>query len=336
MPGGEEDKLAVSIRTSIILVVSLAMVAGWVFFVQLNKTPEVEEEPPWFYNVDMFDLARISIQDEGEEAVFFLGDDGTWHLDAPDGLPVGRDRWGGVTLLVSGPKVRRELVDAQPADIEQYGLVSPSSRIDIDLKDGESINVLLGLLTPDGQNVYAQVDGFPQVFTVFSGWEESLTSLITEPPYPEWYYNVEPATVTQIDLIAKVGPVFLIKDGDGWRFNDEEQSAVDETKMPSLLASLEKPAQTYVADFPADLAQYGLDEPLLSLFVEVERPDEEGFTVISQARFVVGGLTEDGTAYYAQTQRGEFAIPDVFKIDAGWVEGIQAIADNPPYLDEPA
>ena len=335
MPGGEEDKLAVSIRTSIILVVSLAMVAGWVFFVQLNKTPEVEEEPPWFYNVDRFDMARIAIQDEGEEAVFFFGDDGTWRLDAPDGLPVGRDRWGGVVLLLTGPRSRR-LLEEQPTDLAPYGLVNPLTTIEVDLKDGESINVLLGLLTPDGQNVYAQVEGFPQVFTVFSGWEESLTSLITEPPYPDWYYNVDPANITQIDLIAKVGPVFLIKDGDGWRFGDEEQSAVDETKMSSLLASLETPTQIFVTDFPAGLAQYGLDEPLLALFVEVERPGEEGFTIISHIRIVIGGLTEDGTAYYAQTQRGEFAIPDVFKVDAGWVEGIQAIADNPPYLDEPA
>ena len=66
-----------SIRTSIILLVALAMVAGYVFFVQLRQVEEEEEEPPWFYNLDIQDLTRIQIDDPEGVASFHLGDEAT-------------------------------------------------------------------------------------------------------------------------------------------------------------------------------------------------------------------------------------------------------------------
>ena len=145
-----------SIRTSILLVVSLAMVAGYVFFVQLKQTVEVPEEPPWFYSVDLSDMTRISVTDRGEEASFFFGTDARWHIDEPDGLPVGPDRWGGVALLLTGPRSRR-LLDEQPTDLEPYGLHSPQVSVEVELMGEQTINVLLGLSTPDRENTYAQV-----------------------------------------------------------------------------------------------------------------------------------------------------------------------------------
>lgn len=327
-----------SIRTSIILVVSLAMVAGYVFFIQLEQTTEIQDEPPWFYNVDMSGITRITIIDRGEEAAFFFGADRKWHMGDLDGLPVSLDRWGGVVLLLTGPKSRR-LLDEQPTDLVPYGLDVPSTRVEVDLRDGQVINVLLGLSTPDGQNRYAQVEGFHQVFTVFSGWGETLTRLVAEPPYPEWYYNIDPIEVTSIELLTRENAVALTKDNDGWRFNDVEQGAVDEAQIPFLLASLEKPSQAVVAYDAVDpegwsLPEYGLNEPLFALFLQTESPDEIGNTVISHSLFTVGNPTEDGTGYYVKTQRGDTIMPDVFRVNADWVEGIQAMAANPPYLDE--
>ncbi|MDA0987710.1 MAG: DUF4340 domain-containing protein [Chloroflexi bacterium] len=322
-----------SIRTSIILVVSLAMVAGYVFFVQLKQVEDVPDEPPWFYSVDLSDLTRIAITDRGEETVFFLGADENWHIDEPDGLPVSQDRWGGIVLLLTGPKSRR-LLDEQPTDLEPYGLVVPQTRVEVDLRDGRSIKVLLGLATPDGESTYGQVEGFPQVFTIFDGWKQSMTRLISEPPYPEWYYNVDTSGITTIQIFSRTTGMAMTKGQDGWLFDNAEQSAVDESQMPLLLVSLENPSQTLVAYSPIDLVQYGLNNPSLTLFLQTEKPDEEGFTVISQSRYTVGGLTEDGTGYYVQTQRGQSTIPDVFMVNADWVDGLQAIADDPPYLDD--
>ena len=168
-----------SIRTSIILVVSLFMVAGYVFFVQVGQSPEIPDEPPWFYNINIEDMSKIHIIDRGEEVMFFLGEDNHWHIDDPEGLPVGLDRWGGINLLLSGPKSRR-LLDTQSTDLEPYGLATPLSRIKVDLKDGWSIPILLGLPTPDEVGIYAQVEGFPQVFIIVAEWADILTRLTRE------------------------------------------------------------------------------------------------------------------------------------------------------------
>jgi hypothetical protein len=311
------------------LVVCLAMVAGYVFSVQLGKTPEVPDEPPWFYSVSTNNMTGISITDRGEEAAFYIGEDNKWHIDEPNGLPVGTERWEGIALLLSGPKSRR-LLDEQPTDLAPYGLDSPLTTIDLELKGDQTIGIILGLTSPDGESTYAQLKGFDDVFTVFSGWTDIITGLITDTPYPEWYYNITPSNITRIELLTRETGVALDNDGSGWRFDDENKSLVDETQ---LLASLQQPLQALVEYEPFDLAQYGLDVPSISLFFQTEKPDEEGFTVISQTRFLIGSPTKDGTKYYVQTQRGTFTFPDVFSVNADWVDGIQSLADNPPYLN---
>jgi len=323
-----------SIRTSIILVVSLVMVAGYVFFIQIRESAEVQDEPPWFYSVDISDMTRISITDRGEEAIFFLGEDNRWHLDDPEGLPVNLDRWGGITLLLSGPKSRR-LLDVQPTDLEPYGLDSPPIRIEVDLKDGRTIPLLLGFPTPDGVGIYAQVQGFPQVFTIVAEWAEVLTRLITEPPYPSWYYNVDLSILARIELRTPEKTISLLKDNGVWHFDDEAQSPVDEAQLPSIFAALEQPTQTLVEYDVFELARYGLDEPSLYLFLQTKYLRGDGVNVIGEIPFHIGNPTEDGTGYYAKTEGDEF-LPDVFMVNADWVEGLQAIVANPPYVGDVA
>jgi hypothetical protein len=311
------------------LVVSLAMVAGYVFFVQLGKTPEAANEPPWLYNVSLDNMTRIAITDHGEEAVFYMGEKNRWHIGEPDGIPVGIDRWEGIALLLSGPKSRR-LLDEQPTNLAPYGLDSPITTIDLELKGDQTIGILLGLTTPDGESTYAKVKGFDEVFTIFGGWTDIITGLVTDVPYPEWYYNIATSNITRIELLTKETGVALDNDASGWRFDSESKRQVDE---PQLLVYLQQPLQALVEYAPFDLAPYGLDMPSIRLFFQTEKVDDEGLTVISHTRFLIGNPTEDGTKYYAQTQRGTVTFPDIFSVNADWVDGIQSLADNPPYLN---
>ena len=84
----------------------------------------------------------------------------------------------------------------------------------MDLKDGTTIPLLLGLESPDGGIHYAQIEGFPQVFTLYSGWGEVLASLISDPPYPQWYYNIDTATLTNIELESEGQTMALTKSNE--------------------------------------------------------------------------------------------------------------------------
>ena len=320
-----------SIRTSIILVVTLLMVSGYVFFVQIGTPTDSEEEPPWFYSADMSDMARISITSQEEEITFYLADDQRWHIESEDGLPVGLDRWGGVTLLLSGPKSRR-LIDDNPVDLAPYGLDAPNTRFEVELKDGRLIPVIIGLETPNSVGHYAQIEGYPHVYTVYSGWSDVLTRLITEPPIPPWYYDIETEDLARIEFWLDDRSVDLAKEDSVWSFSDENNTAINEDQINHILSSLEQPPSQSIVEYRiSDLAKYGLDNPKLSIFLQTSTPgDRENMTITKQVLFHIGDLTDDGSGYYILTEREEI-IRDLFSINAGWVNQLLEIANNPSY-----
>jgi hypothetical protein len=53
-------------------------------------------------------------------------------------------------------------------------------------------------------------------------------------------------------------------------------------------------------------------------------------TITKQVLFHIGNLTEDGSGYYTLTEREEI-IRDLFSIDAGWVNQLLEIANNPSF-----
>ena len=300
------------------------MVAGYVLFVQVGRQPEAEEEPPWFYNVDINDMTRILIRDQGEEAVFFLDVGDRWRMDSPDGLPVGLDRWGGVTLLLSGPKTRR-LLDIQPGDLAPYGLADPSTTIEIDLKDGRTIKVLMGLPTPDEVGFYGQIDGFPQLYTIVKSWKDVHTRLIYEPPFPEWYYSINAPLLEEFEFETPELKAAITRGEEGWLLSNVEMTAIDQELVDELIAALERPEQDIAAYGPADLAEYGLDEPSAEMLLRTTEIRQDGVRFISTTIIRLGDTTEDGSAYYAQSEREE-VILDIYTVNADWVEGVQDIA----------
>ena len=306
------------------------MVAGWVLFVELGKTPEVEEEPPWFYNVDINDMTRISITDGEDQAVFFLDQGDRWRMDSPDGLPVGLDRWGGITLLLSGPKTRR-LLDSEPTNLEQYGLESLATSVKLDLRDGRTITILMGFPTPDDVGFYGQVEGFPHLYTIEGGWKTVLTRLIYEPPFPEWYYTIDTVLLQDIELETSDGRVELSvnEDGEGWHLDDEEMTPVDQELIDELLAALEQPTQSHGAYGPVNPTEYGLEEPSITLLLRTTETRPDGVRFISTTIFRFGDATEDGSGYYGQAQREEI-IHDLFVVEADWYDRLKDVADRLP------
>ena len=160
------------------------VLGGYVLFFELQRSPEREPEPPWFYNVHENDIVRISITHQGENQTFVKGEPYTWYFDDGTGSPaeaVDIQRWGGIPLLLTGPRSRRLLED-QISDPALYGLEPPLSYIGVLLRDGREVNVLLGNLTPDGAGNYALLEGFAPLFIVDVTWGEVLNRLVLEPP----------------------------------------------------------------------------------------------------------------------------------------------------------
>ncbi|MCZ6788924.1 MAG: DUF4340 domain-containing protein [Chloroflexi bacterium] len=172
-------------RITFVLAVLAVVVGGYVVFFELQKTTERETQPLWFYNVHDDDIRRISVTHQDETLAFIkgTGEEFQWFFDDGTDTEVDLDRWGGIPLLVTGPRSRRVL-EERIDDPIAYGLEPPLTVIEVSLFDGRELSVRIGDNTPDNTGSYAQLAGFPTLFLIDVSWGEVLSRLVTEPPVP--------------------------------------------------------------------------------------------------------------------------------------------------------
>ncbi|MBI4308030.1 MAG: DUF4340 domain-containing protein [Chloroflexi bacterium] len=193
-------------RITVILLVALILVGGYVYFYELRRPTQIVQPPLWFYNLDQDRISGIDVTYNGKKESFVRdAQEKSWRFNDAAKTPVNLERWGGITLLLSGPQSKRLLCEepgkpgAKPpcdkSDIYgSYGLKNPSLVVDVTLEDKDdqtgkllhnTFTLFIGDKTPDGSNHYVQMKGFPQIFLVDGSWGEVLSRLVTEPPSPK-------------------------------------------------------------------------------------------------------------------------------------------------------
>ncbi|MDP3063366.1 MAG: DUF4340 domain-containing protein [Chloroflexota bacterium] len=172
-----------NVRLTIMLILALALVGGFVYFNQINKPSKPADERPLFYKVEMDDIAHITIESGGNKVAFTYTADRTWVFDDAERTPVAMDRFAGTTLLLSGPRAER-LVQKQMDDPAKYGLDKPLSTIEVKLKNGRTFTLYLGNFNVDGSEQYAQLAGSPGLYLVVTSWTSVVTRFANDPPVP--------------------------------------------------------------------------------------------------------------------------------------------------------
>lgn len=170
-------------RQVLALLIVLGVVGGIVVAQQLSKEPIPAASDWYFYDVDEKAISLVEITHLGDTQRFIRDIPGAgWVFDDETQSPVSDFRWGGIPLLLAGPRVDRFL-DAKVDDLARYGLDAPPTVIRVGMDDGLIFAVHVGILTPNGVNQYAMHEGASQVVLVDSSWAEVLVRLVTEPPY---------------------------------------------------------------------------------------------------------------------------------------------------------
>ena len=168
-----------SFRVSFILLVLVAVVGGYVFLFQLQNQGEVSLQNPWFYDVGFGDITAISVTYLGDTQDFSKTQEG-WVFQET-GEPVDNQRWGGIVLLLTGPRSSRVLQE-RIDNPQEYGLDPAITRISVTVLESREILMTIGDKTPDGSSSYAMVEGSANLFTVPSDWADVLNRLVIEPP----------------------------------------------------------------------------------------------------------------------------------------------------------
>jgi hypothetical protein len=171
-------------RLTVLLVAVLLIFGGAFLAVRLTGSTEVAKFTPWLYRVDDGSIVHIEVT-YGGQTVSYAKEPGTgdWYIEKEPPVPVFLKKWGGTTLLLSGPQVSRVLAE-QIENPASYGLEPPLSRVRITDVGGTILEFHLGKATPDTKNQYARLAGHPALFVVPTEWADVVNRLATEPPYP--------------------------------------------------------------------------------------------------------------------------------------------------------
>ncbi|MFN3974761.1 MAG: DUF4340 domain-containing protein [Dehalococcoidia bacterium] len=319
-----------NIRIISVLLALLVVVAGYFYFAQVQRPPKREPEPPWFYTLNMEDLLSITLTKDGQSQRF-IQKEGEWWLEKPEPLPVDPSRWAGITLLLSGPQSRRLLMEQIDAPA-RYGLDNPSLVIQTEATGGRTFEINLGQKTPDGSAHYAQLKGSPQLFLVDASWGDVLGRLVTDPPYPEWYYRVPSERVLRLLVQRGEEKVAFRKFQGRWAFDDPQDTPVDPSRWQEVSTLLGGPPSLRVLERGVkDFSTYGVDKPLIAVSVEYELP----FQTERPRRAItleVGNFLPDGSGYYARPNQSDTLV----FVDKPWVEVFQRLLTEPPKAAKPS
>lgn len=333
-----------NLRLLLVLTTVLSFVAIGVTWFITNPTVEVREAtPPFFYTLAPDDLRFIEI-DTGEEVSTWTLDEQSrrWYFVEPEGIPADLYRWGGITTLLGGPRTQRVL--AQKIDDEAlYGLDTPSASIEVTLRDGSKVKLILGDRTPDEVNNYARVEGFPQLVLVDATWGEVLERLVTEPPLPEWYFKIEGQIREVIlfddnDVLRAYG---FARDTDVWTLcslplETDPCTGPQVADADALNAELENFGNPIIGRAIAlglqDETEYepygtGVKSPYIA--VRIENRTAQNVITVTRATMTIGDLTDDGKWRYAVANETS----DVITVDAEWADRVLELFFGEPLID---
>ena len=170
-----------SFRVTGVLILMVAVLGGYI-----TLRPQTEEEPaaqpPWFYVVEDTEINRLDVEYYGETEEFIRDENRKWHFGSLEGAQVGSE-FTGTPFLASGARSPR-IIAQEPTDAEivSFGLEDPKIKLRVYMEDGQNWRVLVGGLTADRINNYAQVEGFDDVYLLDRTWGEHMARLITDPP----------------------------------------------------------------------------------------------------------------------------------------------------------
>ena len=305
------------LRSTIALVVVLAALSAYIYFVTWKKT----ETPPGstldkaFAGLQADKIDEISVKSESGDATTLKKVNGTWQITSPVADNVDEGAVSGLVSTLGSLEVSR-VIEENPADLKEFGLASP--RIEIDFKAGgdkDFRKLIVGAKSPTGTQLFAMRNDEKRVFLI-PGFQESVFNRSTFDLRDKRLLKFDREKADALDVTTGTGTLHIQKDGSEWKIIRPSEAKADYGSVEGLIGRLQtaqmKSLVTGTAS-PADLKKYGLDKPAVTVDVN---------TGSSKATLLVGGKADDTAVYARDASKPavftvENALADDLKKDAG-------------------
>jgi hypothetical protein len=260
-----EKAVAVAgLRSTIVLLVLLVGIGGYIYFVESKRDPAAADAKPKAFTeltADSIEEIRIKNADGETSHLQKVGDN--WQLLAPQKATADTGVVGTVTSNLSTLEVQR-VVDENPSDLKQYGLEPARIDLSFRLKDQKDFQQLyVGEKTPTGGDVFAKRPNEKRVFLI-SSYLESIFNKSSFDLRDKAVLKFDRAAADRIEIVEGASTLEFTRTGMDWRISKPMSARADQAALEGVLTRLSSTfMQKIVEPEAVNPAKYGLDRPAL-------------------------------------------------------------------------
>jgi hypothetical protein len=290
------------LTSTLILVVVLAGLGAYIYFVD-SKRPAAtadgsSETKEKVFTVEADKINELRVTAQGESSLLRKDDSG-WKMVEP--APVDADppeTIGVVTALTNIDIVR--VVDDNATNLEQFGLANPPVTVAFKTADGAAGTLKLGNKNATQGEIYAIKNDEKRVFLI-SAFQESTFNRKPFDFRDKKILKFDREKADALVLVKGADSIELARSGTEWKVVKPVASRSDYSAIEGFLTRLSSSNMSkLVEQNPADLKQYGLDKPTMTVTIGA-----------GSAKTVLQvGKTEGGDTYAKDSSR-----PMVFTVD---------------------
>jgi Domain of unknown function (DUF4340) len=140
-----------------------------------KKTPDA----PKLISVDAKQIEDIRLAKTGTDPIELAKLADSWTIARPNPMAADQDAVNMLTGSLATLNADR-LIDEHPASLADFGLTMPTDEVDLTLKGGKVMKLLLGSDTPANTGTYAKLDSDPKVYTVPSYLKTSFDKTVND------------------------------------------------------------------------------------------------------------------------------------------------------------
>ena len=172
-------------RNTLLLVLVFGILAGYVYFVEMQKPAEdlqAADKEKYVFTLGQDDLQSLQIKD-GDKSVFLVKDAaGKWYVGGVGAAEADVTQMSSVLAGLTDLRASRVITDVS-AGLAVYGLEKPGLEANMQVSAEKTESLLVGDKTPQGSTYYAQKKGSPNIYLVPEYLVVELKGLVSNPPY---------------------------------------------------------------------------------------------------------------------------------------------------------
>ena len=203
-----------------------------------SKKKVAADASPVILKVDPASVTSLSIrQMDAAPVTLARTSSGAWQITAPGTLPANQQTIKDMLSDLS-PLNAERVIATNAADLQNYGLGTPSVEIDVAEKGHAAQRLLFGDSTPTGDSAYAMVAGNPQVFTTQLFHKTDLNKSLSDLRDTR-LVTADPDKMNRIDLIRGKDEIDFGRNSQGkWQIEKPGPCRADTMSVDSLADAL--------------------------------------------------------------------------------------------------